>query len=83
MRPVPTAEWHGQALYGWIDEISGSSELSVILVTGDLVEQGKSAGLVMDVFWADNYSDLRYLKRLGIDGILTNFPDAFFQTLGR
>ena len=51
--------------------------------TGDAeVRAAKDAGMVMGVFFADLYSDFLWMKRLGVEGILTNCPDTFFDVLG-
>lgn len=52
--------------------------------TGDVeVQAAKSAGMVMGVFYADLYNDFLWMKRLGVEGILTNCPDVFFEVFGR
>ncbi len=51
--------------------------------TGDEeVRLAKQAGMVMGVFYADLYSDFLWMKRLGVEGILTNCPDVFREVLG-
>ena len=40
-------------------------------------------GLVAEVFYADTYNDMLALKRIGIDGILTNNPPVFFLVFSR
>ena len=40
-----------------------------------IIAEARSMDVVLNVFYADNYSYFMWFKRLGIDGILTNYPD--------
>lgn len=40
-----------------------------------IVAEAKSMGVVLNIFYADYYSHFMWLKKMKIDGILTNFPD--------
>jgi glycerophosphoryl diester phosphodiesterase len=40
-----------------------------------IISEARSLGVVLNIFYADYYSHFMWLKKLGIDGILTNFPD--------
>lgn len=44
-----------------------------------IIEQAHEHNMVMNVFYADHYSHLMWLKRLGVDGILTNCPDQMIR----
>ena len=52
-------------------------------LTAEWVANVHENNMVVEVFWADTVSDILYLRRLGVDGILTNFPDVFLDTLRR
>jgi len=52
-------------------------------LTAEWVEKVHENNMVVEVFWADTVSDILSLRRLGVDGILTNFPDVFLDTLRR
>ncbi|KYH40946.1 MAG: glycerophosphodiester phosphodiesterase [Candidatus Bathyarchaeota archaeon B26-2] len=47
------------------------------------VEKVHEKGMVVEVFWADTVEDMLRLRSLGVDGILTNFPDIFIETFRR
>ena len=51
------------------------------VVNRELVERAHGAGMVMGVFYGNTYSDIMWLSRLGVDGILTDFPDVFLEAL--
>jgi len=53
------------------------------ILTPELVEAAHRAGMVMGVFYGNTYADYRWLARLGVDAILTDFPDAFLEALRR
>lgn len=44
-------------------------------VTPELVRKLHSLGLKVFVWTANSYSDIRYLKNSGVDGIFSDFPD--------
>lgn len=44
-------------------------------ITPGLVEKLHDAGLKVMVWTANSYSDIRYLKKIGVDGIFSDFPD--------
>ncbi len=48
-----------------------------------MVEQAQARGMVMGVFYADAFSHLRWMKKLRVAGVLTNFPDSTRACLGR
>ena len=48
-----------------------------------IVEKALNAGMIMNVFYADCFSHFQWLKRLQVAGILTNYPDMFFECFGR
>jgi len=48
-------------------------------LTKEWVERAHDNGLVVEVFYADTYSNMRFLKRLNVDGVLTNNPLTFFK----
>ena len=56
---------------------------SLYVITEDFVQQAKSAGMVSGVFYANTFSTFRWFKQLGIEGILTDHPDVFFDVMGR
>ena len=41
----------------------------------DFVQQAHNAGLVVHVFYADTPEDMRHYIGMGVDGILTNYPE--------
>ncbi|RKY57669.1 MAG: hypothetical protein DRP95_06725 [Candidatus Latescibacterota bacterium] len=53
------------------------------VLTPERVQAAHRAGMVMGVFYGNTYTDYRWLARLGADGILTDFPDAFLEALRR
>ena len=44
-------------------------------VTPELVQKLHGAALKVMVWTANSYSDIRYLKNIGVDGIFSDFPD--------
>ena len=48
-----------------------------------LVDQARRAGVALAVSHADCYAHLMWMKRLGVAGVLTNFPDQMLQCFGR
>ncbi len=48
-----------------------------------IVEKALDFGMIMGVFYADCFSHLQWLKRLEVAGVLTNYPDMFFQCFDR
>ena len=48
-------------------------------LTREWVVKAHENNLVVEVFYADTYSNMRRLKRLNVDGVLTNNPPTFFQ----
>lgn len=49
--------------------------------TKQWVNRVHSHGIVCSVFYADTLSSLLYCQRMGVDAILTNFPNNFLETL--
>ena len=45
------------------------------------IEKCHQKGFAVTVFWADTFSDIMYYMKLGVDGILTNFPDNFKEVV--
>lgn len=45
------------------------------ITTQDFVQQAHNAGLVVHVFYADTPEDMRHYIEMGVDGILTNYPE--------
>jgi len=53
----------------------------VLLKGGEsFVDAGRQAAMMMHVFFADTYANLRWLNRLGVAGVLTNFPNVFLTS---
>ena len=48
-----------------------------------LAEEARAAGLTLGVFHADTYAYLRWMQRVGVAGILTNFPDRMLEFFSR
>lgn len=48
----------------------------------ELVDRARAAGIVMGVFYADQYAQFRWMQRLGVAGILTNHPDVMLDCVG-
>lgn len=48
-----------------------------------LADEAREAGLTLDVFYADSYAYLCWMQRVGVAGILTNFPDRMLEFFGR
>jgi len=49
-------------------------------LTSEWIKKAHEKGMVIEVFWADTAKDMIRLKNLGVDGILTNYPDIFVKT---
>ena len=45
------------------------------MATRDLLDEAHAEGLAVYVFTVDDVDDMRRLPDLGVDGMLTNFPD--------
>ncbi len=52
-------------------------------LTSRWVERAHQNGLIVEVFWADTSEKMISLRDIGVDGILTNFPDIFIETFRR
>ena len=48
-------------------------------LTEDWVERVHESGCVCNVFYADTVSNLLYCQHVGVDAVLTNFPDTFLK----
>ena len=44
-----------------------------------MVDRARDAGIVMGVFYADQYAHYRWLQHLGVAAILTNHPDVMLR----
>ena len=54
-----------------------SINLSIKLISKEVVEQAHQEGLKVFVYTVDDRTEMENLKRLGVDGVFTNYPDHF------
>ena len=53
------------------------------ITTQDFVQRAHNAGLVVHVFYADTPEDMRHFIKVGVDGILTNYPERLKEVICR
>ena len=46
------------------------------------VEKAHEKGFPVEIFYADTYADMKWMQRLGVDGVLTNNPPTFHTVYG-
>jgi glycerophosphoryl diester phosphodiesterase len=56
--------------------------LNVLRLDPGLVEQAHKKGVQVNVWTVNEKEDIEYCKRLGVDGIITNFPDRAREVIG-
>lgn len=54
-----------------------SINLSMKLISKEVVEQAHQEGLKVFVYTVDDRAEMQNLKKLGVDGVFTNYPDHF------
>ena len=53
------------------------------ITTRDFVQKAHAAGLIVHVFYADTPEDMHAYIKMGVDGILTNYPEQLNDVLRR
>jgi glycerophosphoryl diester phosphodiesterase len=59
------------------------SVMGVRLLTGSFVESAHARNLQVHAWTVNETEDMKRLKELGVDGIMTDYPDRLLKVLGR